>query len=214
MVCIDDKHRLKVGEPGFPVATAERGQKVVERAGTTFEVGDHDFTKFSIVPSVMLIVDIPDDIKDSWYRCQVQVGFKDAAFEPSSPIRRATELSHVLSSSDECCKLVLFMYSDGGPDHRLTYVSVQVSLIAIFKRLDLDLLCAARTAPAHSWRNLVERVMSTLNLGLQCVRLMWEKGDDEFEAKAERCNSLATLRDAAKRCPKFKAAALDSTLPM
>ena len=29
MVCIDDKHRLKVGEPGFPVATAECGRKVI-----------------------------------------------------------------------------------------------------------------------------------------------------------------------------------------
>ena len=46
MVCIDDKHRLKVGEPWFPVAAAERGRKVIVRAGTTFEVGDHDFTKF------------------------------------------------------------------------------------------------------------------------------------------------------------------------
>lgn len=43
MVCIDDKHRLKVGEPEFPMATAERGQKVIVRAGTTFEVGDHGF---------------------------------------------------------------------------------------------------------------------------------------------------------------------------
>ena len=72
---------------------------------------------------------------------------------------------------------------DSGPDHRLNYVSVQVSLIAIFKRLDLDLLWAARTAPAHSWRNPVERVMSTLNLGLQCVGLMREKRDDELKLK-------------------------------
>ena len=67
MLCIDDKHRLKVGEPGFPVAAAERGRKVIVRAGTTFEVGDHDFTKFSIVPSVALIVDIPKDIHESCY---------------------------------------------------------------------------------------------------------------------------------------------------
>ena len=67
--------------------------------------------------------------------------------------------------------------------------------------LDLDFLCAARTAPAHSWRNPVERVMSTLNLGLQCVGLMREKGDDEFEAKAKKCTSLATIRDAAKGPP-------------
>ena len=148
MVCIDDKHRLKVGKPGFPVAAAERGRKVIVRAGTTFEVGDHDFTKFNIIPSVTLLVDIPDDIQDSWYRGQVLVGFKDAAFEASSPFRHATELSHVLDGGDEHCKPVLFMYSNWGPDHRLTYVSVQVSLIAIFKKLDLDFLCAGRTAPS------------------------------------------------------------------
>ena len=126
---------------------------------------------------------------ESWYQVQVMVGFKDAAFEALSPIRHATELSHVLSRNDELRKPV---YSDGGPDHRLTYASVQLSLIAVFKRLDLDFLCAARTAPAHSWRNPVERVMSTLNLGLQCVGLMREKGDDEFEAEAKKCTSLAS----------------------
>lgn len=96
MVCIDDKHRLKVGEPGFPVAAAEHGRKVIVHASTTFEVGDYDFTKFSIVPSITLTVDIPEDIKDSWHRGQVLVGFKDVAFEASSPIRHATELSNVL----------------------------------------------------------------------------------------------------------------------
>ena len=84
-----------------------------------FEVGDHNFTKFSIVPSVALIVDIPKDIHESWYRGQVMVGFKDAAFEASSPTRPATQLSHVLSRSDELHKPVLFVYSDGGIDHRL-----------------------------------------------------------------------------------------------
>lgn len=28
-VCLDDKHRMKVGEPNFPVAAAERGRRVV-----------------------------------------------------------------------------------------------------------------------------------------------------------------------------------------
>lgn len=183
------------------MAAVERGRKVIVRAGTTFEVGDHNFTKFSIVPSVTLIVDIPKDIHESWYRGQVMVGFEDAAFEASSSIRHATELSHVFSRSDELHKHVLFVYSDGGSDHRLTYASVQVSLIAVFKRLDLDFLCAARTAPAHYWRNLVERVMSTLNLRLQCVGLMRVEGDDEFKAVAKKCTSLGILRDAAKRRP-------------
>ena len=54
MLCIDDKHKLKIGEPGFPVAAAERGRRVLVRSGTYFEVGDHDFTKSSMTPSVAI----------------------------------------------------------------------------------------------------------------------------------------------------------------
>ena len=78
-------------------------------------------------------------------------------------------------------KHILCIYTDGGPDHRLTYLSVKVSLVCLFLLLDLDYLIAARTAPCHSWRNPVERVMSTLNLGLQCVGLERQAGDDRFE---------------------------------
>ena len=42
--CLDDKHEVKVGEPGFPVAAAERGRQVLVHSSTSFEVGDHDFT--------------------------------------------------------------------------------------------------------------------------------------------------------------------------
>ena len=54
LVCLDDKHRMNIGEPGFPVAAAERGRRVLVKVGTSFEVGDHDFTKFSMIPSVVL----------------------------------------------------------------------------------------------------------------------------------------------------------------
>jgi len=66
MVSIDDKHRLKVGEPGYPVAAVERGRRVMVKTGTTFEVMNHDFKKCSIVPSVVLVVDIPDQIEEPW----------------------------------------------------------------------------------------------------------------------------------------------------
>ena len=118
MICIDDKHWLKVGELGFPVAVAERGRRVLVRVGTTFEVGDHDFTKFRIIPLVVLVVDIPDNIQESWFRGQVQ----DTAFEASSPMRHGTELSSLLSSNSKLQRSILFLYSDGGPDHRLMYV--------------------------------------------------------------------------------------------
>ena len=41
----------------------------------------------------------------------------------------------------------------GGPDHQLTYASVELTLIAVFRKLDLDYLCASRTASHHSFRN-------------------------------------------------------------
>lgn len=69
-MCLDDKHRCKVGEPSFPVAAAERGRKVLVSLTQSFEVGDHDFTKFSIIPSVLLKVDIPDEVSGSWYRVE------------------------------------------------------------------------------------------------------------------------------------------------
>lgn len=33
-------------------------------------------------------------------------------------------------------KSILFIYSDGGPDHRLTYISVQLFLIALVINLN------------------------------------------------------------------------------
>ena len=98
----------------------------------------------------------------------VFVGLKDAVFEHSTPLRHSCELYSVLQSLS-ISKPILFLYSDGGPDHRLTYSSVKLSLICLFLMLNLDYLCAARTAPYHSWKNPVERIMSLLNLGLQCL---------------------------------------------
>ena len=45
---MDDKHRIKVGEPNYPVAAIERGRTMLVRLNETFEAGDHDFTKFSV----------------------------------------------------------------------------------------------------------------------------------------------------------------------
>ena len=135
-VCLDDKHKIKVGEPNCPVAAAERGRRVPVLANEFFTVADHDFTKFGMVPSVILVNDIPEEISESWYRGQVFVSPKDTVFEPSSPLRHACELYNVLQSGS-FSKPVLFLYSDGGPDHRLTYVSVQLSLVCFSLSLTL-----------------------------------------------------------------------------
>lgn len=67
-ICLDDKHKIKIGEPDYPVALAIRGKKVSVHSDETLSVGNHDFTKFSIVPSVILSIDIPDEISKSWYQ--------------------------------------------------------------------------------------------------------------------------------------------------
>ena len=108
-------------------------------------------------------------------------------------------------------KPILFIFSDGGPDHRLTYFSVRLSLICLFLKLDLDYLCAGRMAPYHSWRNPVERIMSVLNLGLQCVGLARDRMSDEFEKEATKCNSLSELR---KCLAGYESVVLDSLSPV
>jgi hypothetical protein len=109
---------------------------------------------------------------------------KEDSFEPSSPLRHMTELRSLIESEAQS-KSVLLLYTDGGPDHRLTFLRVQLSLIALFCCLDLDYLCAARTAPYHSWRNPVKRVMC-----LQCAGLARQEMDDKNEHLAASAGNM------------------------
>ena len=213
-VCLDDKHRVPVGEPGYPVAAVDRGKKVIVGRNQTFMVADHDFTKFSLVPSVNFFIDIPEDVSESWYSGQVVVHLKESSMEPSSPLRHAAELLHYIEQQHSSVPPVLFTYTDGGPDHQITYLSVQLTLISIFLKLDLYFLCAARTAPAQSWKNPVERVMSILNLGLQSVGLMRKECGEESEGLLKNCNSLKQIRAATQQNPNLANEISDSIEPV
>ena len=114
-VCLDDKHWIKCGEPGYPVAAAEWGRCVVVSKSESFEVGDHDFCKFSIIPSVSLLINIPESIECSWYEGKVYVAYNDAIYESSSPIWHAAELHSILLTKIGS-KSILFVYTDGGSD--------------------------------------------------------------------------------------------------
>ena len=89
--------------------------------------------------------------------------------------------------------MVLLVLSDGGPDHRLSYGSVQVSLLALFFRLNLDMLIAVRTCPYQSWTNPAERVMSILNLALQNVSLERKEMDEECEKLIKNKNNMLAV---------------------
>ena len=61
------KHSVKVGEPGNPLAAVDRGKMVVVGLNESFQVGDHDFSRISITPSVSFLVKIPESIEGSFY---------------------------------------------------------------------------------------------------------------------------------------------------
>ena len=152
--CIDDKHSVKIWELDASVATAERGRQVFVHSGTWLEAADHDFTKFSIIPSVVLVCDIPDEVCDSWYTGDVIMMLKEGAFKPLSPLCHSTELSNILGGRMQD-KPVLFVYSDGGSWPPSNIQFNEVSVIALFRKLNLDYLCAVRTACITHTENLL-----------------------------------------------------------
>jgi len=105
---LDDKHCV---EPGAPVAAAERGKQVFVSTSQSFQVCDHNFTQFSLIPIVLLRVDTPDSVNSSWYDGQVLVGIKEAVFEPFSALRTASKL-HAVFMTEASMKPILFLYTD------------------------------------------------------------------------------------------------------
>ena len=215
LVFQDDKHSMKVGEPNHPVAAVDRGKSVLVGRDVSFVVADHDFTKIKLIPSVALVCDVPEEISSSFYAGQLAVSLKEAAFEPSSPLRHAAELVSDLKAAgvNTILKPVLLLYTDGGPDHRLTFGAVKIALLLLFRKLNLDYLVAARTCPMQSWKNPVERCMSLLNIGLQSIGLMRAEMSPEDEARLKPACSTSAIREAAVKAPALKKAILESVKP-
>ena len=157
---------------------------------------DHDFNIHGAIPSVLLDIDIPPNKDDSFYSGIVHVTVKYKVFTKSTAMRHAAESINI-----EMNKPILLMFTDGGPDHRTTFWSVQLSLLATFITLDLDMLISVRTAPSHSYCNPAERCMSLLNLGLQNVALQREPMNDNLEGKVKSATNLKKLRDLCDKQP-------------
>ena len=136
---MDDKHHCKVGEPSYPVAAVDRGKRIIVSL-------DHNHTKYSILPSVAMVCNIPQSIDQSFCGGRLFVHIKDCVFKFSSLIRHATELNSILNTCGSNSPILL-IYSDGGPDHHLTYLTTQISYMCLFliHVLDLDLLvCSSK----------------------------------------------------------------------
>ena len=119
-----------------------------------------------------------------------------------------------IDGQSSAIKPVLAILSDGGPDHRVSFGSVKVSVIALFCKLDLDMLVCMQMCPYLSWTNPAERVMSTLNLALQNVSLMREKMDDSLEQAIKYKNNLTAIRSAIEENTNLEPAILGSVTPV
>eukprot|EP00117_Sycon_ciliatum_P041383 scpid20457/ scgid30282/ len=203
-LCMDDKAKVPVGEPDRPTSTNVRSKATYVEENEQLTAMDHDLTKCSLTPSVILRCDIPDMAEGSFYRGQVDVRVKDSVFEPSNPFRHMAELRASACFDGAVCPPIAFVYTDGGVDHRVTCRSVQLAYIALFIKEDLDLLVAGRTCPGHSFANPAERVMATLNLGLQNAAFARVRMTDESESRIKSANSMAAVRTAAEQYPDVK----------
>ena len=222
----DDKCSAKVGELGDAVAAVERNKRVIGNNELRAIASRHDFAKFKVNPSVILLLagsDIPDSVLESFYRGLVFVSVKDAVFQPSSPWRHSAEILKVLKSAEVLDELqVLLLYTDGGPDHNITFMTVIASLLCLFLTGDLDFVIAARTCPQQSWKNCVEKIMCILNLAMYGVALVREEMPEEMEDKCKAAKkSMAGVRAASKEWQaehpeepfKFQDACMDAVAP-
>lgn len=77
-----------------------------------------------------------------------------------------------------------------------------------------DYVLAMRTAPHQSYRNWVERIMSTLNLALQTIAIERRKMSDQMEHIIKSLNTMVSIRKAADKNDSFKTALTDSLEPV
>ena len=59
---LDDKHKVPVGDPGYPVASVDHGKKVFLSINKPFKVEDHAFTRNSHTLSVALFIEIQESV--------------------------------------------------------------------------------------------------------------------------------------------------------
>jgi hypothetical protein len=202
-ICADDKHKIGIGDD-IPVSTGVRNKATLSSTEVELTASDHDFTKCSLTPSVSLFVNVPKNISESFYDGNVYVSYKDSIFEPSSALRHSLEWLQALEEQYTILPEILLIYTDGGPDHRCTFGSVQIALICLFLHGNFDFLAAIRTAPYQSWTNPAERIMSILNLGLQGVAIQRDKLTPEMENVMGNLKTMKDIREAAKQIPNLK----------
>ena len=206
--------------------------KIIARAFDELKCTDHDFHLASLITSVDLELTVPDLLHDSWHRGKVSITIRDAVFNSTNAWKHCSQLAlrlirqsakklnileptslktFFLLTREEKQKIMLFIPSvllistDGGGDHKNTFVRNKAAYASLFKFLDLDELVIFRNAPNGSWINPVETSMGSLNLGLMHLALERDKcRSDMVEKIVTNCNSMSDLRSKAKTNPNVE----------
>lgn len=202
-----------MGFTGAPVSATRRQRHVLMAGldGRGLNAMDHDNIPQHIVPSVSIKLIPPKDVSESWYKGKPLIILKDAIFEASNAFRHAAELiKHTDEDVDD--RPMMFIGTDGGPDHNVTSIQVILSYLALFFELDLDFLCAVRTPPNFSVINPAERFMSVANIALMGVSLA-RNHLGQNEPKVRSLLSKKQWRDAQSKHPNidYRQMALDGT---
>ena len=99
-LCSDDKAKVPVCEAIAPVSTGVRGKMPIAPVLTTLGALDHDMTKASLTPSVVLQCDIPEYSAKSFVRGKVTTVVNGAVFLSSNPFRHVAILVKLAEQED------------------------------------------------------------------------------------------------------------------
>lgn len=86
---------------GFPVGAAVKTRRVIVGEGEVLCKADHDFSRFNVIPSVNLVIKIPEDVEHSFYEGYTTVTIKCATTQPSSAVRHVAEANFALPQPRE-----------------------------------------------------------------------------------------------------------------
>ena len=97
---------------------------------------------------------------------------------------------------------VILKYHDGGSDHNVSHAQVQLACITEFLITGVDFLVSMRCVPGQSWTNPAERIMSSVNFGLQSVVVERDVADTpELENRLAKLASMSAIRSEFDKEP-------------
>lgn len=197
MFSTDEKKMIPCGNPGNFVQAVEKTRKVMCHIDGKWVSLDHGWSMNNIVPSVILKIDIPDEVWKSWYGGVLRVILKEKTFNCHDAAMR-----HTVENLSVCMQLggvtpIMIHVHDGASDYNMTMGGALLAHLADYLLTGADLVISMRFCPYQSYNDPAERCMSLLNLGLQAVALARTLMIPEMERFMRGCGSMSDVRKLA-----------------